>query len=81
MRKNAKLSDVLFYALQCAIRDREALADCYDWKGKDAEEALEAANRFKELSVLICGTSKSEFDRIIENAQTITLEDLRKQHE
>ena len=76
MRKNAKLVDVLFHAFQCAIRDRQSLADAWGRNTPEGRDALKEAETFRALCVRLCGSSKSEFDRIFENARSVTIQEL-----
>lgn len=75
-----RTGDVLFYALQCAVRDRqtyaEAVAHCGD--GEHAE-ALKDIAAFRRLSRQLFGTDRSRLEALMDNARTVSVTDLRKQ--
>lgn len=76
-----KTEDVLFYALNCAIADRQSLADA--WGNDETEEAVREAKKdiaaFRLLKKRLFGNRKSRKEQFFEqSAKVINLFELRK---
>jgi hypothetical protein len=81
MMDRRKTEDVLFYALNCAIENRQSLADA--WGNDDAEEAVRDAKMdiaaFRRLKKRLFGNRKSRKEQILEQpAKVINIFELRK---
>ena len=56
-----KTTDLLSHVFDCAISDRQALADAYDGDGEHAADAREDARKFQELrKKLITGRASND---------------------
>ena len=74
-----KTGDALFFAIQCAISDREAYVDAVsNCGGEQLREAKKDVAAFRALSRKIFGTDKSRFDELTEKARTVSIHDLHK---
>jgi hypothetical protein len=75
-----KTSDLIWYALQCAKSDRQALADAY---GNDTNEfAVKQAHKdikaFTRLQMKLFGTSRSKLDAEMDKMKPVSFSELRK---
>ena len=75
-RKN---SDVLFFALKCAISDRQSLIVAYsnDSKAEAVIEARKDIKSFERMLIKIFGTSSSALEAEMAKAEKITLAEMK----
>jgi hypothetical protein len=76
-----RTEDVLFYALNCAIDDRQSLADA--WGNDETEEAVREAKKdiaaFRLLKKRLFGNRKSRKEQFFEQPATVVnIFELRK---
>lgn len=77
-RQAQKGTNVLFYALQCAKSDRLAFADAVGDDSPEYEKALADVRAFELLQRRVFGTTKGKLDRILENAGSVSVYDIRR---
>ena len=67
------------FALDCAIADRQSLADAWEHtKGPEYREALAEMAAFRKLKCTLFGDERTACEIAIAGARTVTLSDLRK---
>ncbi len=74
-----KTGDVLFYALNCAISDRESLIDAYmdDVEESAVQSAMADIVAFKRLKRRLFGARQSMNEAIASSGKKVTLAELR----
>lgn len=68
---------VLFYALQCAIRDRRTYAEAHFDEGPNAEDAFDDIRAFRRLSVNLFGTDTDALTSMLLKTPNKTLDEIK----
>jgi hypothetical protein len=75
------VKDLLRQALHDAIDWQLSLADAWQKGTPERKEAMDQANRYRAVLKRRYGTDKTALDAMIDAAEYVTLDDLRKKHE
>jgi len=71
-------TELVSYAVRCAIRDRQTFAECWSDDAPERAEALDEVRQFRAYLKRRFGSAESRMEINTEGATLVTLDELRK---